>query len=135
MTFFKSIRYPIFAYRTLQIPIRTANRHGPARSPTVLETCSADSVNADAHCDIDSSEAPEQTIRRTRIRKCPSFNSCQIDMLSPFSTGVLIGQVANNQMFTSGITAQKQERTGQFRMPNTVKKIVERRMTATDPQQ
>ena len=50
------------------MPISTANEQGPTRSPTVLETPIADSVNADAHCAIDASDAPEHTIPFFAIR-------------------------------------------------------------------
>lgn len=36
--------------------------HGPAKSPIILETPKDDSVNAEAHCNMDISEAPEQSI-------------------------------------------------------------------------
>ena len=36
--------------------------HGPAKSPIILGTPNAASVNAEAHCNMDISEAPEQTI-------------------------------------------------------------------------
>ena len=75
-------------------PIVVANRHGPIRSPTVLDSPSADSANADAHCDIVSSDAPEHTISRMASQNSGTVNSLPIDMPLPSSTSRSMGQVA-----------------------------------------
>ena len=52
-----------------------ANRPGPAKSPTVLETPRADSVKADAHWAMVASEAPEQIIRMMMSQNSGSESS------------------------------------------------------------
>ena len=65
----------IFPYSIRDIPINTANKQGPAKSPTVLETPIADSVNADAHCAIEASDAPEQIISNISNQNNGNLNS------------------------------------------------------------
>ena len=62
----------IFPYNMREIPMKAANRQGPAKSPTVLDTPRADSVNADAHCAIVASDAPEQIISKSIIHSSGS---------------------------------------------------------------
>ena len=74
--------------------MHTAKPQGPAKSPNVLETCNADSANADAHCPIAISEEPAQIIRTIKIQNAFVLKSSSIVMLLPSSTNVSIGQVA-----------------------------------------
>ena len=76
------------------MPIVTANRQGPARSQTVLLNPRPDSTKADAHCAIESSDAPEQTISTTATQKSGDLKSWRIVMPLPSSTIFSIGQVA-----------------------------------------
>ena len=90
----RSMRWPYLPKKTRLMPITTANMQGPARSPTVLDSPSADSAKADAHWAIDSSEAPEHTISTQASQKKGVANSLPMDMPLPSSTRCSMGQVA-----------------------------------------
>ena len=117
------------------MPIVTANIHGPAISPTDLVSPRADSANADAHCAIESSEAPAQTISSIASQNSGTLSRSRIRIPLPSSTGCSMGHTEKLYMFTSGIIAQIQESHFQFSMPKTVKNSVEMSMTPTEPQQ
>ena len=125
----------ILPYSIRDISIKTANRQGPARSPIVLETPRADSVNADAHCAIAASDAPAQIISKIISQNSGKLSSFRIDKLSPFSSRRSIGQVIKLKVFTNGISAQISVSIFQFFTPNTAKKSVEPIITPTAPQQ
>ena len=76
------------------MPMVTAKRQGPTRSPTVLEKPRAASVKAEAHWAMESSEAPAQTIRIIASQKTGTLNSSRRVMPSPFSVRCSMGQVA-----------------------------------------
>lgn len=115
--------------------MKAANRQGPARSPTVLETPSADSVKAEAHWAIVASEAPEQTISSTMAHSSGCRSSRPGDRPSPSATKRPMGQVRNRKTLTSGTSAHSSASTRQRPTPNTAKNSVEPRMTPTAPQQ
>ena len=73
---------PKRANSNLAIPIKTANRQGPIKSPKAFETPSPLSAKAEAHCDIASSDAPASIISAAKIQKLFSLNSAPND--SPF---------------------------------------------------
>ena len=76
------------AYTALEVPMSSANRHGPKRSPMVLPTCRADSAKAEAHWLMACSEAPEHTISSTNSQNTPLPASCR--MLMPLSSPVIL---------------------------------------------
>ena len=115
--------------------MNTANRQGPAKSPTVLETPIADSVNADAHWAIEASDAPEHIISSIRSQNNGNLSSWLVFILSPSSTNRSIGQEIKLNALYRGTSAQISVSIFQFVKPNTVKKIVEPRITPTAPQQ
>ena len=77
---------------TRLIPMETAKRQGPARSPTVLDNPSADSTKADAHCAMDISAAPAQIISTKPRKNIGVLKRVRIVMLLPSSTSGSIGQ-------------------------------------------
>ena len=107
------------------MPINMANKQGPAKSPTVLETPMADSVKADAHCAMEASDAPEHTINRIINQKIGVFSSSRMPILLPSSTNRSIGQLIKLNVLYSGTNAQIKVSIFQFAKPNTAKKKVE----------
>ena len=71
MNFLKSSLSPNLPKNTLEMPIIMAKQQGPSRSPSVLETPSEDSANADAHWLIPCSDAPAQSIIRNSLQNTP----------------------------------------------------------------
>lgn len=124
-----------FPYRILEIPIKAANKQGPAKSPTVLETPIADSVKADAHCAIEASEAPAQIISKINSQNNGNLSRWLVRIRWSSSTSRSIGQNIKLNAFQNGIIAQSTVRIFQFSIPNTVKNSVEPKITATAPQQ
>ena len=102
---------------------------------TILRSPRADSANADAHCAIESSEAPAHTISSIASQNSGTLSRSRIRIPLPSSTGCSMGHTEKLYMFTSGIIAQIQESHFQFSMPKTVKNSVEMSMTPTEPQQ
>ena len=135
INFIRSIFSPYFPYNDRLIPIVTANIHGPAISPIDLERPSADSANADAHCAIESSDAPAHTISRMESQNSGTLSRLPILIPLPSSVGCSIGHTAKLNTLHSGITAQMQESHLQFSIPNNAKNRVERSITPTAPQQ
>lgn len=135
ITFARSSLSLNLPYSIRDIPISSANRHGPARSPTVLDTPTADSVKADAHCAIVTSDAPEQTISIIISQKIGVFKSPPMLMLLPSSTNRSIGQLIKLKVLHNGTSAQINVSIFQFSIPNTAKKKVEPRITHIAPQQ
>ena len=82
---------PNFANNTRDNPMKTANIQGPKRSPSVLETFSPDSANADAHWLTAISVLPAQSIRSTKNQTLRVFASAEIFMPSPSATGEKMG--------------------------------------------
>ena len=115
--------------------MNTANPLAPSKSPVVFVTHSADSAKAEAHCAMDSSDAPAHTISTTKSQNIFVFNSCPMVILLPSLTIGSMGQTAKLVMLYSGITAHKQDNMRQFSVPNIVKKTVDRRIVPTAPQQ
>ena len=66
---------PKRAYSTLATPISTANKHGPNKSPIVLEMPRPLSANAEAHWLIDNSDAPAHSIITANSQNVPLENS------------------------------------------------------------
>ena len=126
INFIRSSLSPYFPYSERLIPIVTANRQGPAISPIAFERSKADSANADAHCAIESSDAPAHIISSKRF---PILIPC------PSSAGCSMGQVMKLNILYSGIIAQIQASHFQLPIPNTEKNTVESRITPTEPQQ
>ena len=73
-----------------------------------MDSPSAASVKADAHCAIDSSEAPAQTISRIASQKTGFFIRLRIVSPLPSSVSRSMGQVAKFQILYSGTSAQMQ---------------------------
>ena len=117
------------------MPIVTANMHGPARSPTVLESPNAASAYADAHCDMESSDAAEQIIKQTASQNRGFLARDFIPMLSVSSTRGSIGQVAKLYILIAGISAHNTDSNFQFAIPNMEKNKVESKIVPTKPQQ
>ena len=122
-------------YRRRDSPMKRAKRPGPARSPTVLETPSADSVKAEAHWAIVASDAPEQTISIIISQNSGSPSRSRTRMLSPSSTSRSIGQLTKLKALQSGISAKRIVRIFQCSMPTSAKKRVEPTITPSAPQQ
>ena len=107
--------------------------HGPARSPTVLDTFSPDSAKADAHWLIACSDAPAHTMRRANIQNSLPESSSFTDMLSPPSFRERTGTRQKYTAFSRGTNAHIKLRILQLCTP--AKNRVEIRITPTCPQQ
>ncbi len=114
--------------------MNTAKAHGPAKSPTVLDTPMADSVNADAHCAIVASDAPEHTISTIIRPKMGVFSRLRMPMLLPSSINRSIGQLIKFNVLYNGTKAQMSVSIFQLPTPNIEKKRVEPNITPTAPQ-
>ena len=135
INFIRSSLSPYFPYSERLIPIVTANRQGPAISPIAFERSKADSANADAHCAIESSDAPAHIISSMEIMNTGVFKRFSILIPCPSSAGCSMGQVLKLNILYSGIIAQIQASHFQLPIPNTEKNTVESRITPTEPQQ
>jgi hypothetical protein len=114
----------------------TAKAHGPARSPTVLDTCSPDSANAEAHWHTACSEAPAQSMSSMSSQNARRRTSCRSGIAgvsSPVSEP--IGTVRKKTPFAAGSAAQRSASVRQCAMPASRKKSVEASTTNTSPQQ
>ena len=109
--------------------------HGPAKSPIILETPKDDSVNAEAHCNMDISEAPEQSINSINNQNNGKRNNSTTCIPSPSSTSLFIGQEMKLNVLYSGSSAHINVRICQCFIPKIAKNIVEPSMTPTVPQQ
>ena len=103
------------AYTSRDRPISRAKDRGPARSPTVLDTPSADSAKALAHWEMESSLAPAQAISSRNSQNRGVRNSCPRERPdSPSGVRVARGTWVNTRALTRGSRAQSMARMRQF---------------------
>jgi len=84
---------------------------------------------------MESSDAPEQTIKSAISQKIGVRKSCRIVMLSPSSTRRSMGQRTKLKALQKGRIAHRIARIRQRAIPNSTKNSVEPRITPTEPQQ
>ena len=121
-------------YITLPVPINIANIKGPIRSPTVLETLSPLSANADAHWLIATSAAPPVIIIIIKTHMILCLKSAARP--SPAASSEwLMGTCVKNTALTSGSIAQSIDKMRQLDMPNMLKNTVDTSITKAVPQQ
>lgn len=113
----------------------TANKQGPAKSPTVLETPRPLSAKAEAHWLMESSQAPAANIRAAKIQNSLLVSSLPRGRPSPSSVRWAMGTLVNHRALAKGSRAHSSASTVQLPLPNSCKNRVERRITPTLPQQ
>lgn len=117
------------------MPISTANRHGPSKSPKNLDTPSPFSANRDDHWETVSSHAPAQVITTSASRNLLSLRR-DISGVR-FSSGIVcaIGTNANHTALAIGTIAQTSGRTYHNDGSVNLMNRVESRTTTACPQQ
>ena len=117
------------------MPINTANRHGPKRSPMTFVTPSARSANSELHWLMASSLAPAQSIKSSARRKIFEVNSVLSGVFSSSGTVGISGTLRKRNKLYSGSKDHKIGMINHKSSPIKRSKSVVMSTTPTCPQQ